>query len=75
MTDGGLSARLTVAISFVTSHLMCDLAQIVGRHVTVVLLIGKFVNEPKSCYSACRANAMSLSARSGTSAALDRKVN
>ncbi len=68
MTDDGPNATLTVA------HLVDNLAQIVRRHVTAVLLAVKSVNKSKVWYDACRANAMSLSARSGTSAAFARKV-
>ncbi len=68
MTDDAPNATLTLA------HLVNDLAQIVFRHVTVVLLAVKCVNKSNVWYNACRADAVSLSARSGTSAAFVRKT-
>ncbi len=68
MTDDASNATLTLA------HLVNGLAQIVCRHVTVVLLAVKCVNKSNVWYNACRADAVSLSARSGTSAAFVRKI-
>lgn len=67
--DDAPQATLTLA------HLVNILTQIVCRHVTVVLLAVKCVNKSNVWYDACTANAVSLSARSGTSAAFARKIN